>query len=315
MKGFVGARQTTLAEEVSLTGIGVHSGAPVTITLCPAEADTGVRFLVANGPIDGVEIAADHRAVSNVTLCTVLSCTGGSVSTVEHLMAAIRALGLDNVLVEIDAPEVPIMDGSSAPFVDAIDEAGMVELDASRRYIKVLKPVRVSDGVSFVELTPHNGFRIDVEIDFDTKLVGKQRIAMDVNPGSFRREISRARTFGFMRDVERLWAAGLALGSSLENSVAIGDDRIINPEGLRYEDEFVRHKALDAIGDLALAGAPILGAFRSSRGGHRMNALILQALFADPDAWTIVEAPRYRDKGHAELPRQLAVANFAPERS
>jgi UDP-3-O-[3-hydroxymyristoyl] N-acetylglucosamine deacetylase len=176
MKGFVGARQTTLAEEITLTGTGVHSGAPVTITLYPADADTGVRFLVANSGEEGVEIEADHRAVSNVTLCTVLTQAGHSVSTVEHLMAAIRALGLDNVLIEIDAPEVPIMDGSSAPFVDAIDEAGLIELNAPRRYLKVLKPIRVEDGASFAEFAPHNGFRIDVEIAFDHEVIGTQRI-------------------------------------------------------------------------------------------------------------------------------------------
>jgi len=288
----------------------------VSIELCPADGDTGLRFLISNGDADGIEIAADHQWVTGVTLCTMLGDgNGASVATVEHVLAALRGLGVDNALIEIDSAEVPIMDGSAAPFVEAIDEVGLAELDTPRRFLKVLKPICVEDGGAVGELTPHNGFRLDIEIDFETKLIGTQKIEMDVNPGSFRREIARARTFGFMNDVERLWAAGLALGASLENTVAIGDDRIINREGLRYADEFVRHKALDAVGDLALAGAPILGSFRSRRGGHRLNALVLKTLFADPDAWTMVEAPRYREVRHAELSHRLAAANFAADRS
>ncbi|MEZ5828306.1 MAG: UDP-3-O-acyl-N-acetylglucosamine deacetylase [Hyphomicrobiales bacterium] len=316
MKGFIGARQTTLASEISLTGTGVHSGAPVSITLCPADGDTGLRFLISNGDADGTEIAADQQWVTGVTLCTVLGDgNGASVATVEHVLAALRGLGVDNALIEIDSAEVPIMDGSAARFVEAIDEVGLTELEAPRKFLKVLKPIRVEDGGAVGELTPHNGFHLDVEIDFETPLIGSQKIEIDLNPGSFRRELARARTFGFMKDVERLWAAGLALGASLENTVAIGDDRIINREGLRYADEFVRHKALDAVGDLALAGAPLLGAYRSIRGGHRLNTLVLRALFADKDAWTTIEAPRYREVRHAELSHRLAAANFAAERS
>ena len=316
MKGFIGARQTTLASEISLTGTGVHSGAPVSITLCPADGDAGIRFLLSNGDADGTEIAADPRSVTGVTLCTVLGDgNGASIATVEHLLAALSGLGVDNALIEIDSSEVPIMDGSASRFVEAIDEAGLTELEAPRRFLKVLKRIAVEDAGAFGELTPNNGFHIDVEIDFNSPLIGSQRIEIDVNPGSFRRELSRARTFGFMKDVERLWAAGLALGASLENTVAIGDDRVINREGLRFTDEFVRHKALDAVGDLALAGAPILGSFRSYRGGHRLNALVLKALFADLDAWTMIEAPRYREIRHAELSHRLAAANFAAERS
>jgi UDP-3-O-[3-hydroxymyristoyl] N-acetylglucosamine deacetylase len=316
MKGFIGARQTTVADEISLRGTGVHGGAPVSITLCPADADTGLRFHISNGDTDGVEIAADQQWVTGVTLCTVLGDgNGASVATVEHVLAALRGLGVDNALIEIDSTEVPIMDGSAAPFVEAIDDVGLTELDAPRRYLKVLKPICVEDGGAVGELRPHNGFHLDVQIDFDTPLIGTQKLNIDVNPGAFRRELARARTFGFMKDVERLWAAGLALGASLENTVAIGDDRVINREGLRYADEFVRHKALDAVGDLALAGAPILGAYRSRRGGHRLNALVLKALFADTDAWTMVDAPRYREVRHAELSYRLAAANFAADRS
>lgn len=316
MKGFIGARQTTLADEISLTGIGVHSGAPVSITLCPADDDTGLRFQISNGDADGIEIAADQQWVTGVTLCTVLGDgNGASVSTVEHVLAALRGLGVDNALIEIDSTEVPIMDGSAAPFVEAIDEVGLTELEAPRKFLKVLKPVCVEENGAVGELTPYNGFRLDVEIDFETPLIGAQKLEIDINPGSFRRDLSRARTFGFMKDVERLWASGLALGASLDNTVAIGEDRIVNREGLRYADEFVRHKALDAVGDLALAGAPLLGAYRSRRGGHRLNALALKALFADPEAWTLVEAPRYREVRHAELSHRLAAANFAADRS
>ena len=316
MRGFIGARQTTLASEISLTGTGVHSGALGSIILYPADDDTGLRFLLSNGAAEGIEIAADHGSVTGVTLCTVLGDgNGASVATVEHLLAALRGLGVDNALIEIDSPEVPIMDGSSAQFVEAIDEVGLVELDAPRRFLKVLKTVTVEDAGAIGELSPYNGFHLDIEIEFDTPFIGKQRIEIDLNPGSFRRELSRARTFGFMKDVERLWAAGLALGASLDNTVAIGDDRIINREGLRYSDEFVRHKALDAVGDLALAGAPILGAYRSSRGGHRLNSLVLKAMFADADAWTMAEAPRHREVRHADLSHRLAAANFAAERS
>ncbi len=312
-KGFVGALQTTLKSEIILNGIGVHSGAPVSIMLQPAEADTGIRFDITNG--DGIvaNIPADYKAVSNVTLCTVLSNSTGSVATVEHLLAALRGLSIDNVIIEIDSNEVPIMDGSSAPFVDAIDEVGIYELDTPRRFLKVLKTVRIEENGCWAEISPYNGFHLDVEIDFDAELIGNQRYQVDMNPGAFRRELSRARTFGFMSDVEKLWAAGRALGSSLENTVALGEDRIINPEGLRFENEFVRHKALDAVGDLALAGSPILGAYKSYKGGHRINSLIVKALLADREAWSYVEAPRVRETGHAEI--ALAAANYAADRS
>lgn len=317
MKRFVGALQTTLASEVVLTGTGVHTGAPVSILLSPAEADAGIRFLIPEGDNGGIEIPARFDAISNVKLCTVLSDgNGAAIATVEHLLAALRGLSIDNVVVEIDSGEVPIMDGSSKPFVDAIDEVGLVELNAPRRFIKVLKTVRVEDGHAVGELSPHNGFHLDVEIEFDTPLIGRQRIDLELSPGSFREELARARTFGFMKDVESLWAAGLALGASLENTVAIGEDRVINREGLRFSDEFVRHKALDAVGDLALAGGPLLGAFRSQRGGHRLNSLVLRSLFADQDAWTYVDAPRgRRDMSHAESGLAIAVANYAADRS
>jgi UDP-3-O-[3-hydroxymyristoyl] N-acetylglucosamine deacetylase len=217
------------------------------------------------------------------------------------------------VLVEIDGPEVPILDGSAALFVDAIDQVGIVAMNATRRYLKVLRPIRVTQGRGFAELLPNDrAFRLDVEIDFATPVIGRQRRTVDLSPSLFRREISRARTFGFMRDVEKLWSAGFALGASLENTVAIGEDGIINPEGLRYADEFVRHKILDAVGDLSLAGLPLLGTYRSYCGGHRLNFSVLEALFATRANYAIVEAGTRRESGYADL-GLAGIAAYAPE--
>jgi UDP-3-O-[3-hydroxymyristoyl] N-acetylglucosamine deacetylase len=309
------SRQTTVDRDIVMKGVGVHSGAEVSLILHPAEANTGYNFTVQGGGSIG-RVPGDFRAVSNLTLCTVLSSVHGvSVATVEHLCAALRGLGVDNVDIEVDGNEVPIMDGSAEPFVDAILEAGLRELDEPRRYIKVLRPIQVKDGGAIGELFPYNGFRLDVEIDFDNPLIGRQRIDLDITPSTFRK-ICRARTFGFMKDVKQLWAAGRALGSSLDNTVALGDDRILNPEGLRYTDEFVRHKTMDAVGDLALAGAPILGLYRSSRGGHRLNSKILHALYDNKDAWTIVEMAEKPHPRHvaprAEFGIAFATPNYAP---
>ena len=308
--------QTTLNDRVSLEGIGVHSGKPVSITLHPSEANSGIVFLrthLENGRER--EILARYDNVIDTRLCTVIGDpVRGAVGTIEHLMAALRGLGVDNVTVEVDGPELPIMDGSAAVFVDAIDQVGIETLRVRRRQIKVLKPVRIEVGRAWAELLPADrGFRLDVEIDFTSPLIGRQRRVQDLTPDAFRRELSRARTFGFVKDVEQLWERGLALGSSLENSVALAEDRILNPEGLRYADEFVRHKMLDAVGDLALAGAPILGQYRSYCGGHRVNFMMLEALFADASAWTMVDAPVRRETGHAELSSGLAAAAFAPD--
>jgi UDP-3-O-[3-hydroxymyristoyl] N-acetylglucosamine deacetylase len=202
------------------------------------------------------------------------------------------------------------MDGSAASFVAAIDQVGIRELHAPRKFIKVLKPVRVQEGQCWGELVPHSGFRIDVEIEFDSSIIGRQRMSLDMSPGVYRNEIACARTFGFMRDVEKLWKSGLALGASLDNTVAIGDDRVMNPEGLRFPQEFVRHKMLDAVGDLALAGAPLLGAYRSVRGGHRLNAHVLKALLADTSNWAYaVVAQTYRDAVPMDTTYSLAAVN------
>jgi UDP-3-O-[3-hydroxymyristoyl] N-acetylglucosamine deacetylase len=297
-------RQTTLGARTTISGVGVHSGLPVTLTLQPAEAGTGVIFLRcgADGQPDR-EIHARAGSVTATDLATVIGDEAGPcVSTIEHIMAALCGLGVDNAIVELDGPEAPIMDGSAAAFVDAIDQAGIVSLSAPRRFTKVLKPIRVAKGDAFGEFTPYDrGFRVDVEIDFPHPLIGRQAIALEVEPVAFRREVARARTFGFMKDVSKLWSAGYALGASLENTLVVSDERVLNPEGMRFADEFVRHKALDAIGDLALAGAPILGAYRSVRGGHKLNHAVLCALIADPTAWTVVEARTPRSRGHAEV--------------
>lgn len=307
---FIGARQTTLAREIQLTGTGVHSGAPVSLTLHPAEADTGLRFLVTKRGRVISEIAAHVANVKNLTLCTVIGDSAGTtISTVEHLLAALRGLSIDNLYIEIDSKEVPIMDGSAAEFVDAIDRVGIRELAEPRKYIRVLKPVRVEEGGCWGELEPHAGFRMDVEIDFASPVIGRQRLQCEMTPGVFRHELSRARTFGFMSDVEKLWKAGLALGADLTNTVAIGEGKVMNREGLRYPHEFVRHKMLDAVGDLALAGLPLLGAYRSYKGGHKLNSMVLQALFADASNWEFAQAPRTRaGRTPAQLLSEAVVA-------
>ena len=291
--------QTTIRERVSLSGVGVHSGSSVSITLLPADIDTGVIFHKIDAAGEIVEVRAVSHETGPTDLCTVLGRSEESrIATVEHIMATLTGLGIDNVILLLEGSEVPIMEGSGQAFVDAIDEAGIMVQAAKRRYIRVMKPVRVDQGGSWAEFRPYEGTRFEVEIDFDCPLIGRQVYAGDLTPESFRRDIARARTFGFMRHVEHLWASGHALGSSLENSVVIGDDdRVVNPGGLRWSDEFVRHKTLDAIGDLALAGTQFLGCYRSYRGGHKLNAMALRALLSDKSAFEIVESKRRERRG------------------
>jgi len=311
-------KQTTLSRRAILSGKGVHSNAPANIIIHPAETDAGIAFLrtgLAGGRSRRIE--ARWSRVSMTELCTVLgNPSQASVSTVEHLLAALSGLGIDNALIEIDGPELPIMDGSAFAFVAAIDEAGVTSLAAPKRYLKVLKTVRVDEGRAYSELSPGGkGLRLEVEIDFPSPMIGRQKKVVDLDPVRFRRDLAGARTFGFLSQVEQLWKAGFALGASLDNTVALDDERVLNPEGLRFPDEFVRHKTLDAVGDLALAGAPILGTYRSYCGGHRINVAVLSALFADRSAYTFVEAPRpprvrqgvLTDMGLSALPA------FAPE--
>ena len=295
--------QTTLREAVILEDIGVHSGKPARLTLHPAEANSGYAFL-RTGLENGRErlISARHTAVAATELQTVISDgNGASIATIEHCLSALSGLGVDNALIEIDGPEVPILDGSSARFVEAIDQAGIVTLAKRRKIIKIVKKTRVEMGAAWAELSPSSGFRLDIEIDFENQMIGRQRRVIDMTPTAYRRDIARARTFGFMRDVERLWKAGFARGASLENTIAVDDERIVNPEGLRYRDEFVRHKLLDAVGDLSLCGANIQGTYRAYMPGHKLNFKMLEALFADRSAYMMTETGTRREYGHAEV--------------
>jgi UDP-3-O-[3-hydroxymyristoyl] N-acetylglucosamine deacetylase len=320
-------KQTTLRHQTAISGIGVHSGLPATLTILPAEADTGIVFVRCGvGGDPDREVRANFRAVTATEFQTVLGdATGPLCSTAEHVLAALAGLDIDNAIIEIDGPEVPIMDGSAEPFVEAIDRAGIVTLSAPRRYIQILKPIRVVNREAYGELRPNSrGFRIELDIDFKHPLIGRQGVAYDIDPATFRRELSRARTFGFMRDVAKLWSAGYALGASFENTLVINESRLLNPEGLRYADEFARHKALDALGDLALAGAPLLGTYRSVCGGHKLNHAVLSALMADTSAWILLdgpeirpeirqEAPRRAIRGHADLATGLVAPAFGPD--
>ncbi|WP_137931920.1 UDP-3-O-acyl-N-acetylglucosamine deacetylase [Mesorhizobium comanense] len=310
--------QTTVKTRASLTGTGVHSGKEVSINFLPADADTGIVFQLVNregpdGEGQGREFRALFSEIGATDLCTMLGDPSGEhIATVEHIMAALFGLGIDNVVIEIDGHEVPILDGSAMAFVEAIDHAGIETLQVKRRYIRVVKPVRIENGASWAEFRPYDGTRFEVEIDFESPAIGRQFFASDINADIFRRDIARARTFGFMKDVERLWAAGYALGSSLENSLVIGDDnRVINMGGLRYPNEFVRHKTLDAMGDLALAGARFIGCFRSYRGGHRLNAAALRRLLSDRTAFEIVETTR-RERGRAAEMSAVSAPLYAP---
>jgi UDP-3-O-[3-hydroxymyristoyl] N-acetylglucosamine deacetylase len=314
-----GAKQTTLRHQVAVSGIGVHSGEPVTLTLLPGDDDTGIVFQRVDSDGSVIrEVRADVRAVTATEFATVLGDAAGPLcSTAEHLLAALRGLNVDNVVIEIDGPEVPIMDGSAAPFVDALDQAGLTSRALPRRYIEVLKPVRVTRDKALGELRPYaHGFRVEAEIDFDHPLIGRQALAMDIEAATFRNEIARARTFGFMKDVAQLWSAGYALGASLDNTLVISDDRVLNPEGLRYADEFVRHKVLDAVGDLALAGLPLIAAYKTVRGGHKLNHAVLSALMADPSAWRVIEASESVRRGRAQGAAAGMVAPaYGPDKS
>lgn len=307
-------KQTTVADQVVLSGIGVHQDRPARAVIHPAEANAGITFLRTNLP-GGRErlIEAKNTAVRDTQLCTVIGDeTGATIATIEHLMSALVGLGIDNALIEVDGPEVPILDGSSRLIVEAIDQVGIRTLTAPRKVIKVLKPVKVEHGNSVVELLPReSGFRLDVEIAFDSKVIGRQVYGFELDAHRYRREISSARTFGFMRDVERLWKAGLALGASLENTIAVGEEGVVNPEGLRFPNEFVRHKLLDAIGDLALAGHALQGHYKAFCPGHKLNAMIVDALLADRSNYAIVEPMRRPARASGELLQPMAA--FSPD--
>jgi UDP-3-O-[3-hydroxymyristoyl] N-acetylglucosamine deacetylase len=286
------ARQRTLAGSLEFAGFGVHSALPVTLTLQPAPADSG--FLISRRLDDGSVVGPvpiHFSRITRTTLCTTLDLGDSvSVATIEHVTSALSGLGVDNAHLVVTGPECPILDGSAAPFVEAIVRVGLEVQPALRRYIKIMRAVTVRNNDAYAALEPYNGRALDLEIDFDSKVIGRQRMIFDWTPRKYYEDVARARTFGFVRDAKILRQAGYALGSSLENSITVHEDRILNPGGLRYEDEFVRHKLLDAVGDLALGGLPIYGRFRSYRGGHALNALVLSGLFASEANYEIVTA-------------------------
>jgi UDP-3-O-[3-hydroxymyristoyl] N-acetylglucosamine deacetylase len=279
-------KQRTIKESIRATGIGLHSGAKVYMTLRPAPANTGIVFrrIDLDPPAD---VPASALHVGETTLGTTLEAGPAKIQTVEHLMAAMAGLGIDNAFVDLTAAEVPIMDGSAAPFVFLLQSAGIEEQKASKRFIKVRKPVEVRQGEKWARLTPHEGFRINLEIDFDHPVLRKhqQTVQFDFSTTTFLRQLSRARTFGFLRDLETLRARDLTLGGSLDNAIVMDDYRVLNEEGLRFRDEFARHKALDAVGDLYLLGACLIGEFSGFKSGHRLNNLLLRALLEQPDCY------------------------------
>jgi len=291
------ARQHTLRSVIGCEGVGLHSGLRVALTLRPAEPGAGILFRRTDAAGAGAAMPARHDHVVDTRLCTVLAdpASGVRIGTVEHIMAALAGQGIDNAVIEISGPEVPIMDGSAADFVFLIDAAGRVAQAPARRAIEVLAPVRVADGDAFAELLPAREtglFSLDLEIDFAAAAVARQERRFRMLPGAFAAELSRARTFGFAEEVEKLRALGLARGGSFENAIVVSGARILNREGLRFADEFVRHKMLDVVGDLALAGMPLVAHFHGRKCGHRLNNQLLHALFARPEAWRVIEAPQ-----------------------
>ncbi len=283
--------QKTLKSDISCTGIGLHSGEKITITLLPADVDSGVVFRRTDIHGGGAEIKARFDQVRDTMLCTTIGDDSGvKISTIEHLMAAFAGAGVDNVAVEVNGGEIPIMDGSAAPFLFLIDCAGLVEQAAPKRALRIKRRVSVSDNGKSAALVPANDFAIDFEIDFDSPAVARQSMRVDIIDGVFKNELSRARTFGFMHEVEALRAAGFAKGGSLENAVVVSGDEVLNEDGLRFDNEFVRHKILDAVGDLYLAGGAILGHFEGYCTGHSLNNKLLIELFSDAANYEWVDA-------------------------
>ena len=280
-------RQRTLKSIVQMTGVGLHSGRKVTLTLRPAASNTGViyRRTDLNPPVD---FPADPESVRDTMLCTALvNDDGVRISTVEHLNAALAGMGIDNVVIEVDAPEIPIMDGSASPFVYLLQSAGIEELNTAKKFIRIKKPVRIEDGDKWAEIRPYNGFRLDFTIDFNHPAIESddQKLVFEFSSQSFIKDISRARTFGFMRDIEYLQSQNLCLGGSFDCAIVLDDYRILNEDGLRFENEFVTHKVLDAVGDLYMCGHSILGELSAYKSGHALNNQLLRAVLADQEAW------------------------------
>jgi len=280
--------QCTIAHQIYVSGTGLHSGRRINMTLRPAEAGTGIVFHRTEGERT-VSIEAISANVVDTRLATVLGKGGLTVSTVEHLLAAISVFGIDNLHIDIDGPEVPIMDGSAAPFAELLEQAGIRNLPRSRKFLAMRRPMTLIDGEKRVSLIPSRFFRITFDIAFDHPCISQQQRTIKVTRNSFCRDIAGARTFGFLREVEYLKANGLALGGSMDNAVVVGEDRVLNPEGLRYRDEFVRHKILDAVGDFSLLGYPLLGHIRACKAGHDLNHRMVEKILASPDNWKLVE--------------------------
>ncbi len=295
-------KQRTLKKAISATGVGLHNGEKVTLTLRPAAPDTGIVFTRVDLPQPN-EILATPGAVHDTRMCSALETNGVRVATVEHIMSALAGLGVDNVYIDVNAAEIPIMDGSSGPFVFLLQEAGIVEQAAAKKFIRVKKTVEVIEGDKWVRFEPYHGFKIDFTINFNHPVFehSGNNVKIDFAVDSYIKEISRARTFGFMHEVEYLRSNGLARGGSLDNAIVLDEYRVLNTDGLRYDDEFVKHKVLDAIGDLYMLGHPILGAFHAYKSGHALNNLLLRALLQDETAWEYVTFEKQEDAPAAFL--------------
>lgn len=280
-------KQRTIKDSVSAVGVGLHKGKKVQLTLRPAPANTGIVFRrVDLEPV--VDIKATPAAVGETTMCTCLvNEQGVKISTVEHLLAAVAGMGIDNLIIDVDSHEIPIMDGSSLPFVYLIQSVGIETLEAAKRFIRIKRPIRVEEGDKWAELKPHEGFKVNFAIDFEHPVIANtsQKMTMDLSTCSFIKEISRARTFGFVRDIELLRSHNLALGGSLENAIVLDDYHMLNKDDLRYDDEFVKHKILDAIGDLYMCGHSMLAELNAFKSGHGLNNLLLREVFKQTDAW------------------------------
>jgi UDP-3-O-[3-hydroxymyristoyl] N-acetylglucosamine deacetylase len=279
-------KQRTLRNAIRATGVGLHSGQKVTLNLRPGATNAGIVFRRVDLP-QPVDIPAAPHAVGDTRLSSCLEKGGVRVATIEHLMSAFAGLGIDNAYVDLDGPEVPIMDGSASPFIFLIQSAGIEEQAAAKKFVRILKSVEVRQGEKWVRFDPYDGFKVTFSIDFNHPVFSRtnRTVIMDFGETSFVKEVARARTFGFMQDVENMRAAGLALGGSLDNAVVMDEFRVLNSDGLRYEDEFVKHKVLDAVGDLYQLGHPILGEFKAHKSGHALNNMLLRELLADPKSW------------------------------
>ncbi|UCF87878.1 MAG: UDP-3-O-acyl-N-acetylglucosamine deacetylase [bacterium] len=285
MDNFV--RQKTLGGTAEFAGIALHTGQETSVRILPGDPDTGYRFRRTD--ISGhPEVEASVHNIQDTLLATSLGFNGAAVKTVEHLLSAMAGCGVDNAVIEIKGDEIPIMDGSAAPFVRGIEIVGLVDQEVPKRMLRIIDRIEVSENGASASLVPSDSFQVSFTIDFDHPLVGRQTLDFDYTPEFFMKEIAFARTFGFLKDVQAMVDKGLALGGSLENAVVVGDDRVLNPGGLRCEDEFVRHKILDTIGDLSLLGIPIIGAYSGYKAGHRINRLLMQEVLKHPDRWDLV---------------------------